>query len=87
MVLPALDVNGPAIRGALIQTILEGRGFPIAKQKPATFIDLPKDYRCSAASIGLILGDSITADATLKNAPSQDSKRLVLTVVFGATMP
>ena len=45
---PALDVNTPATRGAVIQTILEVMGFPITKTL-STYSDVPTNHPYSAA--------------------------------------
>ena len=59
---PQLNVNSPAPRGAVIQTILEVMGIPVAKQL-STFSDVPSDHPYSsaiatAAFYGLISGDT-----------------------------
>ncbi|MFH1444094.1 MAG: S-layer homology domain-containing protein [Candidatus Peregrinibacteria bacterium] len=67
---PNLDVQKPATRGAVIQTILEVLGFPIPKTL-ASFDDVPSSHPYSqaiglAAYSGLVTGDT-TADGTLLN--------------------
>ncbi|MFA5273524.1 MAG: FG-GAP-like repeat-containing protein [Candidatus Peribacter sp.] len=59
---PSLDVRQPATRGAVIQTILETMGIPIANQSSA-FSDFPPDHPyakaiATAAFYGLIGGDT-----------------------------
>jgi DNA segregation ATPase FtsK/SpoIIIE-like protein len=59
---PSRDVNKPATRAAVIQTILEVLGFPIPKT-PATFADVPTSHPYSqaiglAAYSGFISGDT-----------------------------
>lgn len=48
---PTLDVNAPANRGEVIQTLLETLGFPIGKT-PSTCAAVPKNHTNTAA-IGL----------------------------------
>jgi hypothetical protein len=48
---PDTDVNAPATRGEVVQTLLEALGFPIGNT-PSSFSDVPKDHPHSAA-IGL----------------------------------
>jgi hypothetical protein len=45
---PSLDVNGPATRGEVVQTLMEVLGFPLGKT-PSTFADVPADDRHSVA--------------------------------------
>jgi hypothetical protein len=59
---PSLNVQSPATRGAVIQTILEVMGIPIANQNP-TFTDVPADHPyaraiATATFYGLISGDT-----------------------------
>ncbi len=58
---PDLDVNQPATRGAVIQTILEVLKIPVAKQQPS-FTDVPQDHPfahaiATAAFYGFVEGD------------------------------
>jgi hypothetical protein len=48
---PSVDVNAPATRGEVVETLLEVMGIPIGKT-PSTFADVPKNHPYSAA-IGL----------------------------------
>jgi hypothetical protein len=60
---PSLDVNAPASRGAVVQTILESLGIPLQADAPNPFHDLSvrDPYRkalTTAAALGLISGDT-----------------------------
>ncbi len=59
---PSLDVNVPATRGEVIQTVMEVLGFPIGNT-PSAFADVPADHRHSAAIAlaafyGFVQGDT-----------------------------
>ena len=61
MFAPNLDVQKPATRGAVIQTLLEVLGITIGKT-PATYEDVPKNHPYSTAIaaatfFGLVQGD------------------------------
>lgn len=58
---PSLDVNKPATRGAVIQTLLEVLGITIGNT-PASYDDVPKDHHytnaiAAATFFGLVQGD------------------------------
>jgi hypothetical protein len=60
---PPLDVNAPATRGAVVQTVLEVLGFPIGGTD-ATFTDVPPNHPYNhaiavAAFYGFISGDDV----------------------------
>ena len=74
---PALDVNAPATRGAVIQTVLEALGITIGKTF-ATYEDVPQDHSFSAAIasatfFGLIEGDKDANGALLNRFRPDDA--------------
>ncbi|MEK7563805.1 MAG: S-layer homology domain-containing protein, partial [Patescibacteria group bacterium] len=72
-----LDVNTPATRGAVIQTILEVMGFPITKTL-STYSDVPTNHPYSAAIAlatfaGFVTGDTAPDGALLNRFRPDDS--------------
>ncbi|HAI97988.1 TPA: hypothetical protein DCL30_00390, partial [Candidatus Peribacteria bacterium] len=59
---PSRDVNKPATRGAVIQTLLEVLGIPTGAKAPSPFEDLPNNHPYAPAIVvattyGLVSGD------------------------------
>lgn len=75
---PSLDVNVPATRGAVIQTIMEVMGWRVAKNQSAPYSDVPSDHPYSAAIatatfFGFISGDTDENGYLLKTFRPDDS--------------
>ncbi|MDO8469227.1 MAG: S-layer homology domain-containing protein, partial [Candidatus Peribacter sp.] len=67
---PSLDVNKPATRGAVIQTLLEVLGIPTGIKIASTFSDVPSSHPyaqaiTTAAAYGLIQGDTDASGQSL----------------------
>jgi len=84
---PSLNVNEPATRGQVIQTLLEVLGIPIGKQ-PADFSDVPADSPYSRAIAvaqfyGFIEGDKARTDspsslpAERADQPGRKSRKII----------
>jgi hypothetical protein len=66
---PNIDVNLPATRGEVIQTILEVTGFPILPKGATDFTDVPVNHPFAAAIATAEAYEIVSGDTGLDGQP------------------